>query len=370
MLVNGKTTILGNLDLTLLYFSIVKLFHSSALETDQMIVMAVTGEFEYGLPAFEVVALEQACLFELSQHAVYRGQTDVFPLTDQGSINILSREMADRAAFKQTKYSKARQRGLQAHGLKIVRCAHGDIHPLSYLLYHITLGWLWKHVAAMRARILTLFALLWLAGCSSVPSLLYKIEIQQGNVITQEMVDKLKPGMTKSQVRFALGSPMISDAFHENRWDYIYRFDQRGRLVEQRNLTVFFENDQLARIAGSFAMPASFSQLQPVAPAGSAVAADPLPSGSVDAGRQMMEAPEASPAPVSDGGEASGEGSIVSVPPPAADLSASDSALVPHEDVSSIRETSEAAMPKQPNPRLAPSPATDTGLGGADQTKE
>ena len=119
----------------------------------------------------------------------------------------------------------------------------------------------------MRARILTLFALLWLAGCSSVPSLLYKIEIQQGNVITQEMVDKLKPGMTKSQVRFALGSPMISDAFHENRWDYIYRFDQRGRLVEQRNLTVFFENDQLARIAGSFAMPASFSQLQPVAPA-------------------------------------------------------------------------------------------------------
>ena len=91
----------------------------------------------------------------------------------------------------------------------------------------------------MRARILTLVVLLLLAGCSSIPSLLYKIEIQQGNVITQEMVDKLKPGMTRSQVRFALGSPMISDAFHDNRWDYIYRLEQKGKLVEQRRWRFF-----------------------------------------------------------------------------------------------------------------------------------
>ena len=108
----------------------------------------------------------------------------------------------------------------------------------------------------MRARILTLVALLLLAGCSSVPSFPYKIEVQQGNVITQEMVDKLKPGMTRAQVRFALGSPMISDAFHENRWDYIYRLEQAGKLVEQRNLTVFFEDDKLVRIGGSFSMAA------------------------------------------------------------------------------------------------------------------
>ena len=108
----------------------------------------------------------------------------------------------------------------------------------------------------MRARILTLIALLLLAGCSSVPSFPYKIEVQQGNVITQEMVDKLKPGMTRAQVRFALGSPMISDAFHENRWDYIYRLEQAGKLVEQRNLTVFFEDDKLVRIGGSFSMAA------------------------------------------------------------------------------------------------------------------
>src|SRR5688500_14686883 len=115
----------------------------------------------------------------------------------------------------------------------------------------------------MRARILTLVVLLLLAGCSSVPSLLYKIEVQQGNVITQEMVDKLKPGMTRSQVRFALGSPMINDAFHENRWDYLYRFEQRGKLIEQRKLTVFFEDDKLMRIDGSFSTPLAFVQHQP-----------------------------------------------------------------------------------------------------------
>ena len=112
----------------------------------------------------------------------------------------------------------------------------------------------------MRAIILTLVVLLLLAGCSSVPSFSYKIEIQQGNVITQEMVDKLKPGMTRAQVRFALGSPMISDAFHENRWDYIYRLEQAGKLVEQRNLTVFFEDDKLVRIDGSFSTSAAFNR--------------------------------------------------------------------------------------------------------------
>ena len=118
----------------------------------------------------------------------------------------------------------------------------------------------------MRAKILTLLVLLLFAGCSSVPSLLYKIEIQQGNVITQEMVDKLKPGMTRSQVRFALGSPMISDAFHDNRWDYVYRLEQKGRLVEQRKLTVFFEDDKLVRTDGSFSPSVAFARPQSVEP--------------------------------------------------------------------------------------------------------
>ena len=78
----------------------------------------------------------------------------------------------------------------------------------------------------------------------------YKIDIQQGNYITQDMVDKLKPGMTKSQVRFALGTPLVTDPFHNDRWDYIYVFQKRGVVTEQRRIVVVFSEDKLLRIDG------------------------------------------------------------------------------------------------------------------------
>jgi len=109
----------------------------------------------------------------------------------------------------------------------------------------------------MMLRSIPLIVLL-LAGCSN-NSLLsympepYKVTIQQGNVITQEMVEKLKPGMTKSQVRFVLGSPPITDMFHANRWDYVYILKERGDVTAERKLTMYFENDLLARVAGDVA---------------------------------------------------------------------------------------------------------------------
>lgn len=81
-----------------------------------------------------------------------------------------------------------------------------------------------------------------LGGCVSV----YTMEVQQGNVITQEMIDKLKPGMTRGQVRFVLGTPMVTDAFHPERWDYYYYLrptDEKTR--DTRRLTVIFKNDAL-----------------------------------------------------------------------------------------------------------------------------
>ena len=102
-------------------------------------------------------------------------------------------------------------------------------------------------------RLLTLLLLL-LAGCSWIPSVPglspHKIDIQQGNYLTQDMVAKLKPGMTRSQVRFALGTPLVADAFHPDRWDYVYLMSKRGRLVEQRRIVVVFKEDKLLRIEG------------------------------------------------------------------------------------------------------------------------
>ncbi len=94
--------------------------------------------------------------------------------------------------------------------------------------------------------------LLWLAfgalaGCSISP---YKIDIQQGNMVTQEMVAKLKPGMTKAQVRFVMGTPLITDAFHADRWDYVYRYQKSGALAEERRVALFFEGEFLKRVSG------------------------------------------------------------------------------------------------------------------------
>lgn len=78
----------------------------------------------------------------------------------------------------------------------------------------------------------------------------YKIDIQQGNSVNQEMLARLKPGMTPSQVRFVLGTPLLVDPFRDNRWDYVYRLQKGGKLVEQRRVTIVFENDRLKAIEG------------------------------------------------------------------------------------------------------------------------
>lgn len=124
-----------------------------------------------------------------------------------------------------------------------------------------------------KLRIVSLLsASLALAGCPSVPIPgVHKIDIQQGNVITQEMVSKLKPGMTKNQVKFVLGTPPITDAFHQDRWDYIYSLQQGGGERQQRRLTLFFDDDKLTRIEGDI-KPAAAGQEPPAA---TAVPSDP-----------------------------------------------------------------------------------------------
>jgi outer membrane protein assembly factor BamE len=96
--------------------------------------------------------------------------------------------------------------------------------------------------------------LLLLGGCSQVPMVPgltpHKIDIQQGNYITQDMVAKLKPGMTKSQVRFVLGTPLVADPFHTDRWDYVYVLSKKGRQVEHRRIVAVFKGDSLVRIEG------------------------------------------------------------------------------------------------------------------------
>lgn len=107
------------------------------------------------------------------------------------------------------------------------------------------------------------------AACSYKPSFIneYKIDVQQGNVLTQEMVAQLKPGQTRDQVRFILGTPLVVDMFHQWRWDYVYRYKHgRSGEIESRRFSVFFDKDgRLERVEGDVDVAASQELLVPTA---------------------------------------------------------------------------------------------------------
>ena len=95
---------------------------------------------------------------------------------------------------------------------------------------------------------LALPTILLAAGALLASGCVYKMNIQQGNFLVPESVSQLKEGMTRSQVRFLLGTPMVPDAFDESRWDYYYFFSsQRIKEPLKRRLTVYFADDKVAR---------------------------------------------------------------------------------------------------------------------------
>ncbi len=83
-----------------------------------------------------------------------------------------------------------------------------------------------------------------LGGCS-----VYRINIQQGNYLDDKSIGQVETGMTRSQVRFVLGTPMVADSFHDNRWDYVFYF-RNGRSGEtlRRHIVVYFDGDSVSRI--------------------------------------------------------------------------------------------------------------------------
>ncbi len=104
-------------------------------------------------------------------------------------------------------------------------------------------------------RYSTIFLALLCLACSNysanVPSIKpYKMDIQQGNVVTPKMMMQLRPGMTKSQVRFIMGTPLLTDSFHGDRWDYFYQMRKDGKIIEQRRVILEFDGDALSHVRG------------------------------------------------------------------------------------------------------------------------
>lgn len=111
-----------------------------------------------------------------------------------------------------------------------------------------------------RLLLLALIAAM-ISGCASVRNFdfrnlgipgVHRTTIQQGNVITQEMVDRLRPGMTQRQVRFILGEPILGNTFRADQWDYLYTIQVGARARQQQRLTLYFEDGNLVSFAGDF----------------------------------------------------------------------------------------------------------------------
>jgi outer membrane protein assembly factor BamE len=127
-------------------------------------------------------------------------------------------------------------------------------------------------------RILLFVPLVALAGCGVMDRVKegvknplaqvrpYTLDIPQGNVIDQAMVDKLKPGMTRAQVRFVLGTPLLVDPFRSNRWDYAYSLKKSGQVVESRRITVVFDGEVLRAVEGDVVVATPVSATSAPAP--------------------------------------------------------------------------------------------------------
>jgi outer membrane protein assembly factor BamE len=119
-------------------------------------------------------------------------------------------------------------------------------------------------------RLLLLGTFLFLAGCAAQGGpfgflKVYRIDIPQGNIVTQEMVDKLKPGMNKRQVRFVMGTPLIQDSFEPQRWDYLRSIETgKAQVRNQQRISLYFEGDTLVRMEGDLA-PSTAASAEPEA---------------------------------------------------------------------------------------------------------
>ena len=129
----------------------------------------------------------------------------------------------------------------------------------------------WKFYPMRTLFILIAIGTLSACGFVGFPGV-YKIDVEQGNIVTQEMADQLNPGMSRRQVRFILGTPLVEYTFNQDRWDYPYVKRNGSNILSESSLTVVFDGDTLLTVTGDYLPPA---WADPAAPAAEPEEAEP-----------------------------------------------------------------------------------------------
>ncbi len=251
---HGKAVFGGDLSLPLLDGVVHELLHPAAPHTDDMVVVLALVELEYRGAALEVVAFHQFRRFELGQDPVDGGQGDILALLQQQLVDILGTDMLILALLQNLQDLDPGQCDFQsrlAYLLVFHAASPGcGVFPMLIGYHSPELFSSDTVVPRMRKLLISLLFLASLLASGCVPY--YRPDIQQGNVVSQEMVDRLRPGMSKHQVQYILGTPLLIDVFHQERWDYFYSFEGKMTAYEKKRLSIFFENGRLARIAGDY----------------------------------------------------------------------------------------------------------------------
>lgn len=264
MILDLEAVLLGNAVLQRLDFRVEKLGYLAAAVAHHMVVVAALVQLVYRFARLEMVTNQNARLLELRQHAVNGGQADVGILGDQLLVDVFSRHMPIVAGLEQVENTQARTGGFQADPLQMA----GFVHVV-----YVYRGWRSYSMIkpfhrfpncdpgamAMMLKSFPLIAVLFLSACSSFNPTTWltahRMDVQQGNYVTEDAVSRVKTGMTRPQVKFLLGTPLLADIFHGNRWDYAYRIERQGKPTEEKRLTVYFDKDVVSRIEGQ-AFPA------------------------------------------------------------------------------------------------------------------
>jgi outer membrane protein assembly factor BamE len=232
----------------------------------------------------EMTARQETRLLKLGQNTVDRCQANILPLAQEHTVDILSREVAPIAALENLKDCPPGQGCFEPKILQFVRASHSDTGEGVLVRLHIPLRdrMIGSHCfglvrpVSLRELIpqkidnscglaLTLGMALCSGACApilpslpSVPSLSrltdsnvfkpFRLDIAQGNYLTSDTVERVRPGMRRQEVRFVLGSPLLLDPFHPNRWDYIFRFQRGTGESVTRRVTIHFDGDRVERV--------------------------------------------------------------------------------------------------------------------------